>query len=240
MYSRENLLAEIVRIHGEQDLGLDQSKFGTDKLLYKSYLEHLYPDLLAKLPQVRSVVEIGVRGGASLYLWSRLFPQARVLGVDVVGIGQEGGPSPQHMRQDNIEFIHGDAYTTEIADEIPPGIDLLIDDGSHHIADQLRLTELYLDKLSSDGVLVIEDVQDGYVHANIIMKRIPRDKFDIRAHDFRRKKKMYDDFVVCISRGRTPLLYQLYVRLRSKLNVFKHAWMRLTRFWSTRRKAVRE
>ena len=57
----------------------------------------------------------------------------------------------------NVEYIVGDAYTENICNKIGK-IHILIDDGPHTFETHVKLLELYMTKMNSGGVIVIEDV----------------------------------------------------------------------------------
>lgn len=228
MTQEEQLFSRISDIHEAKGLGLNITPYGTDKLVYKSYLERLYPSLLVSCPEMQAIVEIGVRGGASIYLWSSLYPDASVTGVDLTRPGDTNGPNPAFLSNRNTTFLQGDAYTDSVAAKVPPTIDLIIDDGSHKLKDQLTLVGLYANKLSQRGVLVIEDIQRGYWHAFQILRNLPaREQFKITAHDYRFNKRAADDFAVSITRGRTSGWRLLYYLVRSGTFLFEHGIIKL-------------
>lgn len=234
MKKADQIFRKILSIHNENELSLKDTPFGTDKLLYKSYFKLLYPDLISSLPKPKVIVEIGVRGGASLYIWSLLFPYASVTGLDLVGIGESSGPNPLYISGNNITFIKGNAYTRETANIVQNKIDLLIDDGSHRLKDQLKTIELYLSKLSERGVLVIEDIQRGYRDAYKLLLQLPYDQYRLSTHDYRLHKCAYDDFAICITRGKTTASLRLYYKIRSCTFLLEHIFIKLLkRFYST-------
>lgn len=94
-------------IHKVQKLGLNKTPFGTDALLYKSYPERLYLFLLSSLPRIQTILEIGVRGGASLCFWSLLHPQALEVGANIVQIKQPSGVSLAYLSRSNFCFVKG-------------------------------------------------------------------------------------------------------------------------------------
>ena len=173
------------------------------------------------------LVEIGVRGGASLYLWSLFLPEAAIYGVDLIGIDEPHGPNPDFMRSPNISFKKGEAYSAEMAAALPDEIDLLIEDGSHFIADQIFTVRHYSPKLSAAGVLVIEDAQRAYLDAWRILRTIDPEQYRICVQDFRFNKAVYDDFLITISKGQTPFLRRLHYALRVATFPFEHLVVKL-------------
>lgn len=135
--------------------------YGTDKGEPKSYIDNYYEESFKKYRNKDiTIVEIGVRSGASLKLWSEYFSEgSKIYGLDnlydkdmhSVPINEEWTSS------NNVEYIVGDAYTQEICDKLP-SIDILIDDGPHTFESHVKLLELYIPKMNTGGVIVIEDI----------------------------------------------------------------------------------
>jgi hypothetical protein len=132
-------------------------RFKTDKgtlkhnytQIYERYLKDYrtdpYQDALYK---PLALLEIGVACGASLKMWSRYFPHARITGADI-------NPLCAHVCQDydNIEIVIADATKTKI----PGQFDVILDDGSHTSHDMAETIKLHWDSLSSDGYYILED-----------------------------------------------------------------------------------
>jgi SAM-dependent methyltransferase len=122
-----------------------------DKGTAHSYIP-IYEALLGPIRSTaRAVLEIGVGPQAlSLQMWREFFPNATIFGIDVDSLWE--------VTPDRIQFVLGDAYSavpTEIASR---QYDLIIDDGSHALHDQLTVIEKYRPLLAPGGLLVIEDV----------------------------------------------------------------------------------
>jgi hypothetical protein len=137
--------------------------YGTDKGCPKSYIDKFYEDFFEKFrDKNNTIVEIGVRSGASLKLWKEYFSEgSRIYGLDnqhdknqyYVPVNNEW------ISGENVEYIIGDAYTEEISNKFE-NISILIDDGPHSPDSHVKLLELYSDKIEKGGVIIIEDV--GY------------------------------------------------------------------------------
>ncbi len=138
---------------------------------------------------IRRVMEIGVFRGCSLAMWARYFPTARIVGVDHF-TGQQGTGRFSHLRGPKLrksaehiasQFVSADgdrriqlrsADQSSAADldrlvrnlsETP--FDLIIDDGSHRPADQLRTFEALLPLVRPGGWYVIEDIGSSWNRA---------------------------------------------------------------------------
>ena len=100
-----------------------------------------------------NVIEIGVKGGASLNVWLRYFSRATIIGIDI---------NPQCARlagdrvvieigsQENPEFLHA------VCAKHPPSI--IIDDGSHLAHHVLYSFQRMFPALLPGGLYVIEDL----------------------------------------------------------------------------------
>ena len=139
-------------------------KFGCDKVTAHSY-EGAYARHLARYQNVSDlkILEIGVggegyaSGGASLQMWSEIFPQANVYGLDIF--------DKSFLNVGKIKtFIldQGDSFALKsFAEEYGP-FDIIVDDGSHMRSDVLTsLFNLFV-FLKPNGVYVIEDLMTSY------------------------------------------------------------------------------
>jgi len=137
--------------------------YGTDKGHPKSYIDEFYENFFKNYKNTKNIiVEIGVRSGASLKLWSEYFSKdSKIYGLDnLVDKNQHSVPVNENwINEKNIEYIIGDAYTEEIANKFDE-ITILIDDGPHSIESHIKLIELYSSKMQKGGAIIIEDV--GY------------------------------------------------------------------------------
>lgn len=137
--------------------------YGTDKGYPKSYITEFYENFLSSYRDKNNVVvEIGVRSGASLKLWSEYFNKnSKIYGLDnLYDRDNHSVPvNPEWVGGDNVQYIIGDAYTKDVAD-IFDEITILIDDGPHSPDSHVKLLELYSSKIAKGGAIIIEDV--GY------------------------------------------------------------------------------
>jgi len=113
--------------------------------------KHIHPylevyDLLIGDKDIQSVLEIGVLHGGSMWLWHSWFPDVQITGVDII---VPRGPLPP-----NVSMIISDIKRLK-----PNGCwDLIIDDGSHKLEDQLWVLNNFYECLTDIGILIIEDV----------------------------------------------------------------------------------
>jgi cephalosporin hydroxylase len=147
--------------------------YGTDKGEPKSYIDEYYDENFKKYREKDiTLVKIGVRSGASLKLWSEYFcKESKIYGLD--NLHDKNNHSvpinEDWVSSDNVEYIIGDAYTEEISNKIGK-IDILIDDGPHTLESHVKLLELYVPKMNTGGVIVIEDIS---YDPNLIYNNVP-------------------------------------------------------------------
>jgi hypothetical protein len=103
-------------------------------------------------------LEIGVSKGGSLQMWKKFFgPHATIIGLDI---------DPQvHFEEDQINIRIGNQsdkkFLAKIVKEF--GVpDVVLDDGSHLMADVNSSFDYLYPLLSKDGVYFIEDMHTAY------------------------------------------------------------------------------
>jgi hypothetical protein len=111
----------------------------------------------------RSVVELGIAEGASLLAWSRLFPNAKIIGVDRRWPQSLPGALARLGLEERVKLVEGDhAEPASFAPQIPDGVDLVVDDGSHLLEPTRRCFAALFPKLRPGGWYTIEDWGAGY------------------------------------------------------------------------------
>ena len=152
-------LKEIIQEH---NLDIETNpKYGTDKGYPKSYVDEFYEDKFSPLIDSEiTLVEIGVRSGASLKLWSEYFSKANIIGIDNLSdFNDYQVPINENWTSsEKVTFIDADGYLQETVDKINDKINILIDDGPHTFESHIKLLELYIPKMNKDGMIIIEDI----------------------------------------------------------------------------------
>lgn len=129
----------------------------TDKERAHRYVSNFYVNALAKYKtKPVTLFEIGIWNGGSLVMWHDYFPEGKIIGSDITDERME--PWIKDLTRGKV-YIE-DAYTEQFRDSLPD-LDIVIDDGPHTEDSQLRCLELYLSKLKSGGMLIIEDILDA-------------------------------------------------------------------------------
>jgi hypothetical protein len=105
------------------------------------------------------VIELGVRDGGSLILWSRFFGEsATVFGIDINPECANHKVGPASIRIGSQTDSH---FLTQVVGEMG-GVDVVIDDGSHRARDTLASLEILFPLLNDGGIYVIEDLRTSY------------------------------------------------------------------------------
>jgi len=145
-------------------------KYGTDKCpqILHFYTEYYYGLLKDRKQEIKKVLEIGVgyplvmlrpygyKTGASLYMWQDFFPNAKIYGIDI---------RPELVFRDRrIETFFCNQTDKKglmkLIQNIGTDIDLVIDDGSHFIEDQVIACLTLMPLLQEKVIYIIEDVKD--------------------------------------------------------------------------------
>jgi len=153
-----------------------------------SYISHYYENAFLPLKEkTKTVVEIGVFTGSSLRLWHDYFSNATIYGVD------------KRPRWKNIgnyinrcKIITGNSNDISTYTEIPNDIDIIIDDGSHRLIDQLKSFEILFPKLKKGGLYIIEDI----VSIDLVKQKFLDLHSSAKIHDFRIITNRHDDVLV--------------------------------------------
>ncbi len=174
------------------------TKHGTDKNNWNGREGHCfgetYDQLFSKFERDSSIniLEIGVQNGNSIGAWKEAFPNAFVCGIDIKDVR-----NPEY-RKEELCFILGDVKNPSIKAQVSDKkFDIMIDDGSHHLPDVIHFITHYLDLLSDNGYMIIEDTQHPNEWINAIQPLIPQ-SHEMYVKDLRPVHNRYDDFLIII------------------------------------------
>jgi cephalosporin hydroxylase len=161
---------------------------------------HSYIDMYEKLftpfrDKEVSFLEIGIAYGESLEMWNKFFHKAKIFGADISTIGifsdeiKPGGY--EHDKRFTIWI--DDSTQLEFSDTIGDNkFDIIIDDGSHRMSDQVSTFKLLRQRMNPGGIYVIEDVVGIGSRAPFFMEL--HDNVEIM--DLRETKNRFDDVLV--------------------------------------------
>ncbi len=148
---------------GTEMNALAEQLYGTDgnrkPIIYLAEYERLFgPTRNAPL----RLLEIGVRNGASMFLWASYFPNATVVGLDI-------DKKPEKFPTDRrIHFIRGsqdDPDTLDRCVSVAGGqFDIIVDDASHiGRLSAASFAHLFPHALKPGGFYVIEDICTAFL-----------------------------------------------------------------------------
>src|SRR3990167_8403218 len=137
------------------------SKYGdaTDKIWHHRYGK-AYDELFSRLDRQAplNIMEVGTQKGGTLLAWKEYFPNANVIGVDIVDV------VPEKYRKDNVKRIISDVKKVDFDD----GFDIIIDDGSHYLADMVYVVATQFMLMKDKGVMILEDVRFPELTLNVV------------------------------------------------------------------------
>lgn len=102
----------------------------------------------------KRVLEIGVQHGGSLKIWKDMFPEAEIVGVDIL-------EECKQYEEDRIKVFIGDQTDVKFLESLGE-FDIIIDDGGHTMTQQQVSMKWLLPQVTEGGIYVIEDTHTSY------------------------------------------------------------------------------
>ena len=142
------------------DIFLNHTGFECDKWLCYFYVYEEYFQRFKNKPDL-NILEIGVREGGSLEIWSKYFDsKVNLYGID---INPKCRKIEQHL--DNTTIFIGDSgnanFLNSIKEQIPK-MDIIIDDGGHMTSQQTIAFNKLFPHLNENGIYICEDTHTNY------------------------------------------------------------------------------
>ena len=165
-----------------QEIGL---KHNTDKATYHKFCDFYERELQGK--EITSILEIGVKDGASLRMWKEFYPHAEVIGVDIT--------RPLKIKGCTVIRADGTKPIEQLKGKI---FDLIIDDGSHLVSHQIVSFLLY--KNSFNVAYIVEDLHTSFLQEYIDQTMTAYEWFNLYApiKIYQRDTGIYHDSVTGI------------------------------------------
>jgi len=164
----------------------------TDKFRGHNYGLYYFPEFEGK-DNIR-LLEIGIKYGESLNLWSKYFKNGLVEAVDI-----ENKFGNLLNGANNVSVYIKNAYTEDFVNNLEGLYDYIIEDGSHHPNDQKKATDLYYSKLKTGGKLIIEDIQ-GKGYLKLLEDYCKSKNLNYKVFDFTEIDGKIDDILIEITK----------------------------------------
>ena len=162
-------------------------QFKTDKQYpTHSYIEKYYSKTFESLKGRKNltVVEIGVHEGESLEMWNKYFNDAHIIGIDK-------NPVNDTSSSKNITVIQGKSSRLDTFDTVQ-NVDIVIDDGSHKVTDQIATYNILYPRLNPNGIYIIEDIRNIDESKNNFLSL----NKNVTIFDYRKNLNRSDDVIV--------------------------------------------
>ena len=130
-----------------------QPEYYTDKWQYA----HVYATIFADVCDDKiKLLELGIDGKGSLYMWRDYFKNGEIYGVDIKKVEDGGGVNTFRCDQSDVRGL-------EKTLKVYAPFDIIIDDASHIGAlSKISFDHLFFNMLKPGGMYVIEDWGTGY------------------------------------------------------------------------------
>lgn len=125
---------------------------GTDKATHHMYCD-FYESVLPK--EISSLLEVGVKDGASMKMWRDYYPEAKVNGIDI--------NEPIDIERCEIDQIDVSDLLLLMKYSAFRSWDIIIDDGSHLCSQQRLSFDLLWSHVEPGGFYIIEDVHTSFL-----------------------------------------------------------------------------
>lgn len=142
-------------------MNLDEvaKKYYTDKNIDGHHYTKIYEKYFDKIKNKNNtILEIGVYNGESVKLWREYFSSSKIYAIDI-------NKDCKQYEDDRIKIFIGNQSDINFLETVIQQIgelDIVIDDGSHLIADYVTSFNYLFPKLKNNGLYIIEDTNyDG-------------------------------------------------------------------------------
>lgn len=147
------------------------TRHGSDKNAFHSY-GPIYDRLFPNRAAVTSVLEVGIASGQSVLAWLEIFPNAKVLGIDKepchnAKVGSTDPlvhplvPRPDRLEIKQVDCRDVAGMKAAIGTR---QFDLIVEDSSHQLDDNLRCAFLLYPNVKPGGLYIIEELDGAHSH----------------------------------------------------------------------------
>jgi len=137
------------------------AEFGTDKQVINHNYMPMY-EFWLKDQNISKFLEIGFGPGSSMRMWTTYYPKAEIYCIDNESDEFKDIWKNPDTNMPNLKMIVGNSTSPEVWLQLPYGLDVIIDDGSHAPLDQIATFMNGFGKLKSGGLYFIEDTHCNF------------------------------------------------------------------------------
>lgn len=169
------------------------TQYDVDKGSVHSYLETYHDHFNKYLGRPINILEIGISGGWSLYMWKQYFGKSsNVVGIDIDPYNLIWKDENKEVKMIFSDINDMDRISSELGDM---RFDIIIDDGSHITEDMINTFYFLFGRLNEGGTYVMEDVDGNYPdRVQSIMDKLS--EHSPMLVDLRKVKERYDDILI--------------------------------------------
>jgi hypothetical protein len=165
----------------------DKSKNGYTNFYLNIFKKYNVDDKL-------NILEIGVARGSSLKVWSSIFKNSNIYGIDI-------NKQCVNLCSDfkNIKICIGNINDNDILTKYFPNInfDIIIDDGSHLPNDIINsFNKLFYNKLNNNGIYIIEDCGPSYSDSYKLLNNYNDDLTNNPEYLKKNSRERFNDFII--------------------------------------------
>jgi trans-aconitate methyltransferase len=178
--------------------GSINTSYGTDKNTSHSY-GPVYEKIFSPIKEsTKSILEIGFDSGTSLKVYSEYFQNAVIYGIDICD-----NCMAEIKKDPRINMVFGDAKASNIINYYNKSYDIIVEDASHLLDDQVCHFKDYSDFVNPGGYYIIEDVHENSVNMLVdILEPIGKYKgFALTVEDLRKNKNRFDDILLVFKKN---------------------------------------
>lgn len=145
---------------------------GTDKQESQHGYMKMYEREL-KTIEVNSFLEIGLGGGKSMKMWSDYFPKANLYCIENYGCEENKQVWNNYKGEDitRLQLTTGDSSNKKTWENIPYGLDVIVEDGDHTPEIMVATFLLGFEHLRSGGLYFMEDTHVGFIQPEFYLNK---------------------------------------------------------------------
>lgn len=143
--SKESIFKQIKKLW-------ENEQYSSKHSVYWDVYENIFSSF--DLNQNINLLEIGVDTGTGMELLKRVFPNSKICGIDIRNLSSSVG-----------KVWVGDQKDEKFLDSVNSNegpFDIIIDDGSHMMDDQIKTFEFLFPKMNPGGIYLVEDTHTSY------------------------------------------------------------------------------